>query len=113
MEFLSMQDSSQFIGNVKNMPILTALKIKLNTADLNNLEVLHKNIPSLLELQLTTSGCIGVSFPDHIKPTYLLKHFSLSSSRLNNVEASIKWCNYVVKRYLHLIYVWNSTLVRL
>jgi hypothetical protein len=88
------------ISQLKNMPVLQSLKLDTCPVELTYMEILHNNLPSITELEMTSSLIASSEIPLDVEPaipiTSLLFNFDFGA---DDLQMHIEFYKYLTKKY--------------
>jgi hypothetical protein len=88
------------IPHLKNMPVLQSLKLDACPVELTYMKILHNNLPSITELEITSSLIASSEIPVDVEPaipiTSFMFYFDFGA---DNLQMHIEFYKYLTKKY--------------
>jgi hypothetical protein len=87
------------LPQMKNMPILEQLILYTRFLSIADIELVHKNIPSIQDLRLDILEIQDSEMPPAIIPTTQLATMCFEIGVIDDLEIHMKWYRYVAQKY--------------
>jgi hypothetical protein len=107
------------VVQMTNLPVLKSLGLKHLSIRIEQLEVLHQNVPSIQNFTLEYVDILESRSPCGITPVDSMTSFDIHVSMVTNLETHIQWFKYMKRKYTNLtstrymdesldLYDWNT-----
>jgi hypothetical protein len=87
---------------LKNLPVLKTFKLNVYQISTSNIEVLHKNIPSVQDFVFVAEEIQPNREASDIVPTSSLETIVVKVTRFTNLETHIRFYQYMTKKYANV-----------
>jgi hypothetical protein len=94
------------LPQMKNMPILEQLILYTRFLSIADIELVHKNIPSIQDLRLDILEIQDSEMPPAIIPTTQLATMCFEIGVIDDLEIHMKWYRYMTQKYASVT-TWN------
>jgi hypothetical protein len=88
-----------FITGIKNLPVLTELHLGGLNVTLNDMEILHNNVPTITTLTIDWFELLPSTLPLDIQPTIVTKLYIEGRGHDEDMEKQVMWLNYIQRKY--------------